>query len=408
MLDGWWLSPFYPLQPAQDWMKVFAKAGFASTAYSVGSSADLNTQQLLVGSNAVFGGSLTSLTVSGTGRPVRKETLVYKTVDDVDIEADVYLPEAPSSTLMPIAILIHGGGHMTLSRQAVRPQQIVHLLARGVLPVSIDYRLAPEINIIEGAFEDVRDAVTWARDKLPPLMKDKGIRLDPKRLAVVGWSSGGQLAMSTGWTLPRLGLPAPNVIVSFYAPVDFLSDDLFPRNQVGIKAKFSPERLAQIQLRPKPLTNYTVGGDENPELGWVKSGDPRSECLAALFSGGAEVHRFGLSLMLSGQAHHRTVGEVVASEVIPERCAEACPTAHVKAGDYRAPTYIVHGEADQIAPFSSAVRLHEELERQGVRSGFTIKEMGGHVLDVRLKPGDPDWSVHVAPAYAFMFELLSV
>ena len=39
LLDGWWLSEgldAYPLQPPEDWMSEFRKAGFASTAFTRG------------------------------------------------------------------------------------------------------------------------------------------------------------------------------------------------------------------------------------------------------------------------------------------------------------------------------------------------------------------------------------
>jgi acetyl esterase/lipase len=120
--------------------------------------------------------------------------------------------------------MIHGGGHMTLSRRAVRPHQTRSLIASGFLPISIDYRLCPEVNLIEGPFADVYDAYTWARDSLPQISTDQfKVQLDNSKIVVIGWSTGGHLAMSIGWTAKLKGVPQPLGILSFYAPVDFES-----------------------------------------------------------------------------------------------------------------------------------------------------------------------------------------
>jgi len=48
LLEGWWLSGDYALQPAHVWMQEFKKAGFPECGYSSGRSREANTQQLLV------------------------------------------------------------------------------------------------------------------------------------------------------------------------------------------------------------------------------------------------------------------------------------------------------------------------------------------------------------------------
>lgn len=119
--------------------------------------------------------------------------------------------------------MIHGGGFMMLSRKAVRPAQTKHLLSAGFLPVSIDYRLCPEVNLLDGPMTDARDAYWWAQTRLPSLLAKQGIAVDGSRVVVVGWSTGGHLALSLGWTTRDAGMPPPARILSFYAPVDFES-----------------------------------------------------------------------------------------------------------------------------------------------------------------------------------------
>ena len=124
-----------------------------------------------------------------------------------------------------LALMIHGGGHMTLSRKAIRPLQTEHLLGHDVLPVSIDYRLCPEINLIDGPITDVHDALAWVQNEegLQAAIKDEGIVIDENRVVMIGWSTGGHLAMTTAWTSQEAGLKPPKAILSLYGPTDFVS-----------------------------------------------------------------------------------------------------------------------------------------------------------------------------------------
>lgn len=419
LLDGWWLANggnSYPLQPAETWMAAFRKAGFASGMFSQGASDDANTQKLLVGCNREIaglsgGGSTHSHVItSETPSPrLEKKTVVYKEVDGVQIEADIFLPAVAPAQPMAIALMIHGGGHMTLSRRAVRPAQTAYLAVNGVLPVSLDYRLCPEINIIDGAMEDVRDAVTWARLTLPLIAANKNISLDTEQIAVIGWSTGDHLAMSTAWTVEAAGEMPPKAILSFYAPTNFLAKDVFPPHQIPTLVlpyrRMSREDILRTAVSANPITNYDMHGQEDLELGWVKSGDSRSELLLSLFESGSR--EFGLSLMLNGSpGGHKTVGELVANPPSLERQAAICPTARLRMGQYKVPTFIIHGESDDIALFESAANLFDEMKQQGTPSGFLAVEHGGHLHDLHLKVGMPQWDRYIVPGYQFLFEML--
>lgn len=112
---------------------------------------------------------------------------------------------------------------MTLSRKAVRPIQTQYLVANGFLPVSVDYRLCPEVNLIDGPMTDVFDAYQWIRATLPLITAERGYDVDVDNVVVIGWSTGGQLAMSVGWSAKMSGVRPPAAVLSFYAPVDFES-----------------------------------------------------------------------------------------------------------------------------------------------------------------------------------------
>ena len=123
--------------------------------------------------------------------------------------------------------MIHGGGHMTLSRRAIRPFQTQYLLDNNFLPVSIDYRLCPEVNLIDGPIADVRDAYKWAKTSLPALVAQWGVTVDSRNVVVIGWSTGGHLATTLGWTSSALDVSPPTAVLSFYAPYDFESGGKF-------------------------------------------------------------------------------------------------------------------------------------------------------------------------------------
>lgn len=148
-----------------------------------------------------------------------------------------------------LALMVHGGGHILLSRKDIRPKQTEDLLRRGFLPVSVDYRLAPEVDFQSGAMTDLRDAVQWVRYQLPYIgLSRSDIQIDSERLVVVGWSTGGTIAMTSAWTTVNAGLPPPSAIFALYCPTDY--ED--------------PCKCSAIVLTPTFPTNMTNPGWRTP------------------------------------------------------------------------------------------------------------------------------------------------
>ena len=132
---------------------------------------------------------------------------------------------------------------MTLSKKAIRPAQTSFLLANGVLPISLDYRLCPEINLIDGPIADIRDANSWAQTDLQAVVRSKGITIDVEKVVFIGWSTGGHLAMTTAWTTEETGIKPPRAILSFYGPTDFESGGEFPSIRVQDRAALTSADL---------------------------------------------------------------------------------------------------------------------------------------------------------------------
>jgi acetyl esterase/lipase len=72
---------------------------------------------------------------------------------------------------------------------------------------------------------DVRDALKWSREELPSIkLNCPGLKVDGDRVAAIGWSTGGTLAMSLGFTPQLCGVKPPEAILAFYCPSNYNED----------------------------------------------------------------------------------------------------------------------------------------------------------------------------------------
>ncbi|KIW93706.1 uncharacterized protein Z519_05020 [Cladophialophora bantiana CBS 173.52] len=135
-------------------------------------------------------------------------TFVYREIDGIKIEADVWVRETSSNeksesqpAKQPTVLYIHRGGWMAGGRTDF-PKPILHeFLTRGFVYVSIDYRLIPEVDFITGQLDDVRVIETWLRDRLQSSLVDRGVNVtvDTDAIVVAGGSAGAHLASFHGW-----------------------------------------------------------------------------------------------------------------------------------------------------------------------------------------------------------------
>src|SRR5262245_49390568 len=160
--------------------------------------------------------AISGIVLLGTSRSLAdepaftKRTHTYKTVDGVDIQADVY--RAEDKQVRPVVVWIHGGALIMGSRTGV-PKRLLDLCkSEGHVLVSLDYRLAPEVKL-PSIIEDIKDAFSWLHGDGKKLL-----HIDPERLVVSGGSAGGYLTLMTGFCVK----PRPKALAAYwgYGDVD--------------------------------------------------------------------------------------------------------------------------------------------------------------------------------------------
>lgn len=141
----------------------------------------------------------------------------YKNVNGKSLQLDMYIPENIQKPA-PLLVFIHGGGW----KGGERSDYLVYLVAfakKGYITSTLSYRLLQD-GLYPACAEDITEAFRWYFDN-----GDK-YSYDPERIAVIGGSAGGHLAMLAAYGWKQHGtdsLPQSNrikALVDIYGPVD--------------------------------------------------------------------------------------------------------------------------------------------------------------------------------------------
>lgn len=266
-------------------------------------------------------------------------TYIYKTVGGCQIKADAYRQSAISTPTAAI-IYIHGGCLIYGSRKDINPKQLELYLGAGYAVVSIDYRLAPESKLPE-IIEDLQDAFRWVSAIGPDLCF-----LNPQRIAVVGHSAGGYLALMSGFCV----VPRPQAIVSFYGYGNIVGEwytrpDSFYCTQPAV----SEEESGRLGLGPVISEPYEGRGKD----------------------------KFYLYCRQRGLWPQEVGGHDPEDE--PSFFSLYCPTQNVSP-DYP-PTLLLHGDQDTDVPYEQSVLMAQELARHQVKYELITMPQRGHGFD---------------------------
>lgn len=242
-----------------------------------------------------------------------------------------------------------------LSRKDLRTPQTQYLLDNGFLPVSIDYRLSPEINIRDGAMQDISSALEWVREGLPNVaFKIPGLTVNASKVIVVGWSTGGTLSMTLPFTSLQRGIKPPNAILAFYCPTDYEAEHWYrpnyPENSFAVASKQTSYDLLQ-GVAEKPITEYNIPKDKANVGGWMNLEDPRSRIVLHMNWKG-QAPAVLLSGLPSKEKCHKDGLDEASFFDLPtpklEDVVSISPASQIRRGNYRVPTFLIHGESNDV------------------------------------------------------------
>ena len=277
--------------------------------------------------------ALTGIGQTGSA-PDIEETFLSDDASDQVLQAGIWLPRDPATGEpvedpqgAPVVVLLHGGGWMTGDHLNPMTRGQAHWLAeQGYLAIALDYPLStPRLQTWELAQSRVACGLAWV-----------GINAahyggDPGRLALVGDSAGGHLALETA-----------------------------TRQVLGAVRSTCGGRVTQIDAVSvtSPIAD-PVAFHDNSDL--VVSGFVRLR--AQRYTGGSP-------------------------QEVPEVYAQIDPVARIEQigrmglGDRLPPVLVVHGEQDHVVPVTGTRELDAALAAAGASHRCVVVPYADHVLDL--------------------------
>ena len=134
-----------------------------------------------------------------SGGPARgsmsiEKNIVFGKAGNTDLHLDIYKPSGGPQKRMAM-IHIHGGGFTAGSKDTLA-NRVAPFVGLGYVAIPVQYRLIGEARW-PAQIEDVKAAIRWTRANASSL------EVDPEKIAVVGYSAGGHLALFAAGTANR-------------------------------------------------------------------------------------------------------------------------------------------------------------------------------------------------------------
>lgn len=281
-----------------------------------------------------------------------------------------------------IAFTIHAGGFTMGKRDAIAPHWINALTDRDFVVVSIDYRLCPQVSLLEGPIQDTRDAYHWCRDCLPDILKsdpDVGVVVDRDRIVALGWSAGGHLSMMLG----GLEEEKPRAILNCYGPL-FFRDPSY-RKPVNKIMPLIPEGALDFdedfmnKVYDEPVLTSFVG------LATNASGKMQID-----FSQPRNAWSFG----------NISRGTWITAMRIDGHEGLVDPAVHLNK-DFP-PTCFLFGEEDELVPLRLAKDAYDKLRTCGVDTELIVAKGMGHAFGAGLVEGTEGYEKYVIKPIEFL------
>lgn len=169
--------------------------------------------------------------------------VIYKTIDSTSLKLDIYHSKKLNHSA-PLIIFIHGGAW----KKGDKHDYLVYLTSyaeKGYVTATIQYRFAG-VAKYPAQLLDVQSAVIWLKQHADEY------HIDPNKVALVGGSAGGHLAMMNAYSN---------------------SNPITEENEFSSKVQalvnfYGPSDLIDVAEEDKPTVEYLIGKteDEAPEL----------------------------------------------------------------------------------------------------------------------------------------------
>ncbi|MFK9090370.1 alpha/beta fold hydrolase [Bacillus salipaludis] len=264
-----------------------------------------------------------------------KKTVVYKKDEHYEINGDFYRTTHDHA---PVAIFIHGGGLFWGTREEINEEMIKLYTDNGIALFSIDYRLAPGTKLPD-ILKDIQDALQWLETEGP-----KQFSIDPHRIAVIGSSAGGFLALSTGTFTHK-----PRAIVSFYGYGDLVGKWATTPSSFYCQKDIVPKEVAASLVSDQTITEASIE------------------------------QRFLLYVYV--RQHGTWIDEITG--INPEGNTEVlkkyCPIHNITS-DYP-PTLLLHGTKDTDVPYEQSVFMRAAIKKEAAEAKLVTIPNGEHVFD---------------------------
>ncbi|KAK2590091.1 hypothetical protein QQS21_012231 [Conoideocrella luteorostrata] len=392
LLEGWWKfsdGRQHALADQWFWNDALRRAGFRHVSWTDGNSQEAQTMRVICGflSDAVDDAFIPYSRNVVKRAGIFSETFTWKTIGNTKLKGDVYFPKEPDDPGVerPVALMIHGGGHVLFGRRDIPMKHVRKLLKRGFLPVSVDYRLCPEINLYDGPVTDCCDALQWVRETLPMMqLGGPRVRIKQGTVLALGWSSGGHLAMVLGYMAKARGIAPPDVILPFYSPSDLESSFWNEPNYPN--AAEEPPQVIWGELdciEREPILDYAPTSNKAASGLSLTIKDNRARLILHMNWTAQSV-----PVLIHGLPRRDDVqpGDTTDWKRLPpppvDKVRQCSPYWHIAQGTYKTPTFMVHGNIDDWIPYQMTEKTVEQLKTQGVPCGIIIADQCGHAFDM--------------------------
>ena len=275
-------------------------------------------------------------------------TLIYKSIPapvSHDLKLDLHYPPSPPHPL-PIVLRLHGGGLLQGNRGSIPPHMLTGMSKYGYALVSADYRLAPQTALPE-ILNDGLDCLRFVRTALKKLI-GKPELFDTTRIAILGSSAGGYLALLAGLYVPPE--ISPKAVLAIY-PITNPFGAFFSQSQSHPLGKVDRSIVA-------PFLDRSAAPESDPD-----ASSERSKMYYYMLQEANLPELLGIN-------RERDEERFVVAQAIRNHGREGLP-----------PTYIVHGDADRLVGVEQSEEVAVALKHVGAVYKYDVVPGADHLFD---------------------------